>query len=87
MLNTMSGPSPIFGRYALQVGDGNLAVLLRHWRDYDKPCDLIFKKPHGKGYTGVIVNIQSLEQADWLEALVRTHRFPLHKLNDKTTSK
>ena len=72
--------SVIFGRYAIQVGDSNLAALFRHWKDYDKPCDLILKKPNGRGYTGVVVNIQSIQQADWLEALVKTHRFPLHKL-------
>lgn len=73
--------SPIFGRYAVQASDSYLYQILRHWLEHDKPCELRFRRPKGKGYSAIVVEVRSLEQADWLESLIRNYRFKLHKLD------
>ena len=70
----------VLGRYAIQLSDGSLVQLIRHWLDWDKPVDLKMKKPHGRGITAVVVQIQNGHQADWLESVVKTHRYKLFKL-------
>lgn len=70
----------VLGRYAIQLSDGNLTQLIRHWLDWDKPVDLKMKKPHGRGITAVVVQIQDGHQADWLESVIKTYRFKLFKL-------
>ena len=71
----------IFGRYAIQASDCYLYQILRNWLDYDKPCELRFRKPKGKGYSAIVVEVRTVEQADWLERLIRQYRFKLHKLD------
>lgn len=70
----------IFGRYAIQASDCYLYQILRNWLDYDKPCELCFRKPRGKGITAVVVEVETIEQADWLESLARQNKFKLFKL-------
>lgn len=70
----------VLGRYAIQLSDGNLTQLIRHWLDWDKPVDLKMKKPHGRGITAVVVQIQDGHQADWLESVTKTYRYKLFKL-------
>lgn len=72
--------SPVFGRYAIQASDSYLYQILRFWLDHDKPCELCFRKPRGKGITAVLVDIKTIEQADWLESLARQYKFKLYKL-------
>lgn len=74
--------SPIFGRYAIQASDSYLYQILRHWLDYDKPCELHFRKPHGKGFSAVLVEVKTIEQADWLESLIKQYKFKLFKLQE-----
>lgn len=70
----------VLGRYAIQLSDGNLTQLIRHWLDWDKPVDLKMKKPHGRGITAVVVQIQDGHQADWLNSVIKTYRYKLFKL-------
>lgn len=70
----------VLGRYAIQLSDGNLTQLIRHWLDWDKPVDLKMKKPHGRGITAVVVQIQDGHQADWLESVIKNYRYKLFKL-------
>lgn len=70
----------VLGRYAIQLSDGNLVQLIRHWLDWDKPVDLKMKKPHGRGITAVVVQIQDGHQADWLNSVIKTYRYKLFKL-------
>ncbi|RHP66692.1 hypothetical protein [Bacteroides sp. OF04-15BH] len=72
--------SPIFGRYAIQASDSYAYQILEHWCDHDKPCELHFRKPNGKGITAVIVDVKTTAQADWLESLIKQYKFKLFKL-------
>ena len=74
--------SPIFGRYAIQASDSYLYQILRHWLDYDNPCELHFRKPNGKGFSAVVVEVKTIEQADWLESLIKQYKFKLFKLQE-----
>lgn len=71
---------PIFGRYAIQASDCYLYQIIRDWLDSGKPCDLHVRKPKDKGCTAIVVDVATVEHADWLEDLIRQYRFKLYRL-------
>lgn len=53
-------------KYIIQIGDRYLAEFIQYWLSYDKPCNLLWRKPNSDGVTAIIVTIETEESASFL---------------------
>jgi hypothetical protein len=50
----------------IQIDEFRTSELIYYWNYLDKPCNLLFRKPHTKGLTAVVVTIENHEAADFV---------------------
>ena len=48
-------------KFIIQIDEDRLSELIYYWNYYDKPCDLLFRKPKTPGLAAVILTVES----DW----------------------
>lgn len=53
-------------KFIVQIDEDRLSELIYYWNYYDKPCDLLFRKPKTPGLAAIILTIDSDESADFL---------------------
>lgn len=53
-------------KFIIQIDEDRLSELIYYWNYYDKPCDLLFRKPKTPGLAAVILTVESDESADFL---------------------
>ena len=53
-------------KYLIQIGDDYLAAFIRYWISYEKPCNLLWRKPVHDGLTAIRVIIETDEAASFL---------------------
>ena len=46
-------------KYLIKIKDMYLAAFIQYWIEYDKPCNLLWRKPKTEGFTAVIVVIDN----------------------------
>lgn len=52
-------------KFIIQIDEDRLSELIYYWNYYDKPCDLLFRKPKTSGLAAVLT-VESDESADFL---------------------
>ncbi len=53
-------------KFILQIDEDRLSEVIYYWNYYDKPCDLLLRKPKTAGLTAVILTVDSDEGADFV---------------------
>lgn len=53
-------------RFIIQIDENRLSELIYYWNYYDKPCDLLFRKPKTEGLAAVVLIVESDETADFV---------------------
>lgn len=46
-------------KYLVKIKDEYLAAFIQYWIEYEKPCNLLWRKPKTEGFTAVIVVIDN----------------------------
>lgn len=46
-------------KYLVKIKDAYLAAFIQYWIEYDKPCNLLWRKPKTEGFTAVIVVVDN----------------------------
>lgn len=52
--------------FIIQISEERLSELIYYWIYYDKPCDLLFRKPKTEGLTAIILTVDNDDAADFL---------------------
>lgn len=53
-------------KFIIRIDEDRLSELIYCWNWYDKPCDLLFRKPKTEGLAAVVLTVDSDEAADFL---------------------
>lgn len=53
-------------KFLVQIDENRLSELIYYWNYYDKPCNLLLRKPRTEGLAAVILVVNSDEAADFL---------------------
>ncbi len=68
-------------KFIVQIDENRLSELIYYWIYYDKPCDLLLRKPKTAGLAAVILTVDSDEAADFLFRVKEKTGARLHKQN------
>lgn len=53
-------------KFIIQIDEDRLSEVIYYWNYYDKPCDLLVRKPKTAGLTAVVLTVDSDEAADFV---------------------
>lgn len=53
-------------KFIIQINEARLSELIYYWNYYDKPCDLLLRKPKTAGLAAVALTVDSDEAADFV---------------------
>lgn len=46
-------------KYLVKIKDSYLAAFIQYWIEYQKPCNLLWRKPKTEGFTAVILVVDT----------------------------
>lgn len=53
-------------KFLVQIDENRLSELIYYWNYYEKPCNLLFRKPRTEGLAAVILIVDNDEAANFL---------------------
>lgn len=53
-------------KFIIQIDEDRLSEIMYYWNYYDKPCDLLLRKPKTAGLAAVVLTVDSDEAADFV---------------------
>lgn len=53
-------------KFIIQIDEERLSEVMYYWNYYDKPCDLLLRKPKTAGLAAVVLTVDSDEAADFV---------------------
>lgn len=53
-------------KFIIQIDEERLSEVMYYWNHYDKPCDLLLRKPKTAGLAAVVLTVDSDEVADFV---------------------
>nr|DAS75201.1 MAG TPA: hypothetical protein [Caudoviricetes sp.] len=68
-------------KFIVQIDENRLSELIYYWNYYDKPCDLLLRKPKTAGLAAVVLTVDNDEAADFLFRVKEKTGARLHQLN------
>nr|DAD92308.1 MAG TPA: hypothetical protein [Myoviridae sp. ct9MV2] len=68
-------------KFILQIDENRLSEVIYYWNYYDKPCDLLLRKPKTAGLAAVILTVDSDESADFVWRVKEKTGAKLHQSN------
>lgn len=68
-------------KFIVQIDEIRLPELISYWVYYDKPCDLLFRKPKTEGLAAVILTVDSDEAAEFLLRVKEKTGARLHQMD------
>ena len=68
-------------KFLVQISENSLSELIYYWIYYDKPCNLLLRKPNTEGLAAIILIVDNDESANFLYRVKEKTGAKLFQLN------
>ena len=66
-------------KYLVKIEDKFLGAFIQYWVEYDKPCNLLWRKPKTAGLTAIILIVDNDDAVVFLSRAMEQLQFKLIK--------
>lgn len=67
-------------KYLVKLKDMYLAAFIQYWVEYDKPCNLLWRKPKTEGFTAIILVVDNDDAVVFLARAMQALSFSIQEM-------
>ena len=67
-------------KYLVKLKDMYLAAFIQYWVEYDKPCNLLWRKPKTEGFTAIILVVDNDDAVVFLARAMQALGFSIQEM-------
>ena len=67
-------------KYLVRLKDMYLAAFIQYWVEYDKPCNLLWRKPKTEGFTAIILVVDNDDAVVFLARAMQALSFSIQEM-------
>ena len=67
-------------KYLVKLKDMYLAAFIQDWVEYDKPCNLLWRKPKTEGFTAIILVVDNDDAVVFLARAMQALSFSIQEM-------
>ena len=67
-------------KYLVKLKDMYLAAFIQYWVEYDKPCNLLWRKPKTEGFTAIILVVDNDDAVIFLSRAMQALSFSIQEM-------
>ena len=67
-------------KYLVKLKDMYLAAFIQYWVEYDKPCNLLWRKPKTEGFTAIILVVDNDDAVIFLARAMQALSFSIQEM-------
>ena len=67
-------------KYLVKLKDMYLAAFIQYWVEYDKPCNLLWRKPKTEGFTAIILVVDNDDALVFLARAMQALSFSIQEM-------